>query len=112
MNLSRKGASSREDTSMPKQTFLRLVEDEDEQEVGGVFEPDDIAIMTSAFDRILSDLKLVGRDDLATRMVAKLVIKLVRNGERDPDRVRQLGSLAMRARLAPSPSSPPGRRAR
>jgi hypothetical protein len=50
-------------TSMPKQTFLRLIEDliedEDEQEVGGVFEPDDIAIMTSAFDRILSDLKLV-----------------------------------------------------
>jgi hypothetical protein len=89
---------------MPKKTFLRLVEGE--QEVGGVFGPDDIAIMTSALDRILSDLKLVRRDDLATRMVAKLVIKLVRNGERDPDRVRQLGSLAMRAQLAPSPSSP------
>ena len=98
MNLSRKGASSREDTSMPKQTYLRLVEDK--QEVGGVFQPDDIAIMTSAFDRILSDLKLVGRDDLATRMVAKFVLELVRNGERDPDRVRQLGSLAMRAQIA------------
>jgi hypothetical protein len=50
---------------MPEQTFLRLIEDliedEDEQEVGGVFEPDDIAIMTSAFDerdpdRVLADL--------------------------------------------------------
>jgi hypothetical protein len=87
---------------MPKQTFLRLIEDEDELEVGGVFEPDDIAIMTSAFDRILSDLKLVGRDDLATRMIARIVIKLVRNGERDPDRVRRLGSLAMRGQIAPS----------
>jgi hypothetical protein len=96
---------------MPKQTFLRLIEDliedEDEQEVGGVFEPDDIAIMTSAFDRILSDLKLVGRDDLATRMIARIVIKLVRNGERDPDRVCHLGSLAMRAQIAPGLSSPP-----
>jgi hypothetical protein len=83
---------------MPKQAFLRLVEDE--QEVGGVFKPDDITNMTSAFDRIVSDLKLVGRDDLAIRMVAQLVIKLVRNGEGDPDRVRQLGSLAMRAQIA------------
>jgi len=91
---------------MPKQTFLRLVEDEDEQEVGGVFEPDDIAIMTSAFDRILSDLKLVGRDDLATRMIARLVIKLVRNGERDPERLRQrvVGQYAPR-----SPNLPPRR---
>ena len=92
---------------MPKQTFLRLVEDEDEQEVGGVFEPDDIAIMTSAFDRILSDLELVGRDDLATRMIARLVIKLVRNGERDPDRARRLGSLALRGQIGPGLSSPP-----
>jgi hypothetical protein len=83
---------------MPKQTFLTLVEDE--QEVGGVFPPNDIAIMTSAFDRIVSDLKLLGRNDLAIRMVARVVIKLVRNGERDPDRVRRLGSLAMRGQLA------------
>jgi hypothetical protein len=90
---------------MPEQTFLTLVEDE--LELGGGFPPDDIAIMTSAFDRIVSDLELVGREDLAIRIVARVVIKLVRNGERDPDRVRRLGSLAMRGQIAPSPSSPP-----
>src|ERR1700750_1914208 len=92
---------------MPKQTFLGLVEDE--KEVGGVFGPDELAIMVGAFDHILSDLKLVGRDDVAIRMVAKLVIKLVRNGERDPKRVRQLGSLAMRGQIAYPSSPPPGR---
>ena len=89
---------------MPKKAFLRLVEDE--QEVGGVFGPDDIAIMTSAFDHILSDLKLVARDDLAVRMVAKLVVECARNGERDPERLRQwvVGQYAPR-----SPNPPPRR---
>jgi hypothetical protein len=72
---------------MPKQTFLRVVEDE--QEVGGVFKPDDIATMTSAFDLIRADLELVDRDDPIVRMVAKLVVECARNGERDPERLRQ-----------------------
>jgi hypothetical protein len=82
---------------MPKQTFLRVLEDE--QEVGGVFEPDDIAIMTSAFDLIRSDLELVDRDDPIVRMVAKLVVECARNGERDPERLRQwvVGQYATRS---------------
>jgi hypothetical protein len=89
---------------MPKQTFLRLVEDE--PEVGGVFTPEDITIMARAFDHILSDLKLVARDDLAVRMVAKLVVECARNGERDPERLRQwvVGQYAPR-----SPNRPPRR---
>jgi hypothetical protein len=45
--------------------------------------------MATAFDRLLADLKLVHRDDPAVTMLAKLVIELVRNGERDPERIRR-----------------------
>ena len=45
--------------------------------------------MTTALERLLGDFKLVKRDDPVVHMVAKLVIELVRNGERDPERVRQ-----------------------
>jgi hypothetical protein len=45
--------------------------------------------MATAFDRLVADLKLVKRDDPVVTMPAKLVIELVRNGERDPDKIRQ-----------------------
>ena len=70
-----------------KQTFLRVVEEQ--QNIGGVFEPDVVAVMSTAFDGILSDLHLVHRDDPIVAIVAKLIIELVRNGERDPERLRQ-----------------------
>jgi hypothetical protein len=72
--------------TVPKQTLLRLVEEE--QEVGGVFDPASVALMTSVLDQILLDLKLVKRDPIVTA-VAKLVIELVRGGERDPGRLRK-----------------------
>ena len=70
---------------MPLQTLVRLVKEED----GGVFGPEDIAVMATAFDRLLADFKLVNRDDPIVTMLAKLVIEIVRNGERDPARIRQ-----------------------
>jgi hypothetical protein len=70
---------------VPLQTLVRLVKEEE----GGVFDPEDIAIMATAFDRLVADLKLVKRDDPVVTMLAKLVIELVRNGERDPDKIRQ-----------------------
>jgi hypothetical protein len=66
--------------SVPLQTLVRLLKEED----GGVFDPEDIAVMGTAFDRLVVDLKLVKRDDPLVTMLAKLVIELVRNGERDP----------------------------
>jgi len=72
---------------MPTQTLHKLVEEEREE--GGAFEPEQIAVMTTAFDQLLSDLRLVKRDDPIVMMVAKLVIELVRNGERDAEQVRQ-----------------------
>jgi hypothetical protein len=50
---------------------------------------DDIAIMTKAFDLLLAECKLTDRTDPVVTMVAKLVIELVRNGERDPEKIRQ-----------------------
>jgi hypothetical protein len=70
---------------VPLQMLVRLVKEEQ----GGVFDPEDIAIMATAFDRLLADLKLVDRADPVVTMVAKLVIELVRNGERDLERIRQ-----------------------
>ena len=70
---------------MPLQTLVRLVKEED----GGIFDREDIAVMATAFDRVLADLKLVDRNDPIVRMLAKLVIELVRNGERDPEKIRR-----------------------
>jgi hypothetical protein len=70
---------------VPLQTLVRLVKEDD----GAVFDPEDIAVMATAFDRLLADLKLVDRNDPAVTMLAKLIIELVRTGERDPERIRQ-----------------------
>jgi hypothetical protein len=74
-----------EELVMPLQTLVRLVKEDDD----GVFGPEDIAVMATAFDRLLVDLKLVDRDDPAVTMLAKLVIEIVGTGERDPERIRQ-----------------------
>jgi hypothetical protein len=73
---------------VPLETLVRLVKEEQQKE-GGAFGPEDIAIMTATFDRLLGDFELVDRDDPAVTMLAKLVIEIVRTGERDPERVRQ-----------------------
>ncbi len=70
---------------MPLQTIVRLVKEED----GGVFDPEDIAVMATAFDRLLADFRLVDRDDPLVTMLARLVIEIVRTSERDPERIRQ-----------------------
>jgi hypothetical protein len=74
--------------SVPHRTLHRLVEEE-QQQGGGVFGPDDIAIMAKAFDLLLAECKLTDRTDPVVTMVAKLVIELVRNSERDPEKIRQ-----------------------
>jgi hypothetical protein len=67
------------------QTLLRFVTDQD----GGVFGPEEIAVMATAFERLLADFKLAERDGPLVTMLAKLVIEIVRTGERDPERIRQ-----------------------
>jgi hypothetical protein len=86
-----------EELVMPLKTLVRLVKEEE----GVVFGPEDIAVMATAFDRLLADFKLVDRNDPVVTMLAKLVIEIVRNGERDPERIRQQ---VLAARRFPPPT--------
>jgi hypothetical protein len=56
-------------------------------EYGPVFEPEDVASLTAAFDATLSKLRLVDRKDPLTMTVAKLIIQLAKDGERDPKKL-------------------------
>jgi hypothetical protein len=51
------------------------------------FGPEDIANLAAAFDATLSKLGLVDRKDPMTTTVAKLIIQLAKDGERDPARL-------------------------
>jgi hypothetical protein len=56
---------------------------------GSAFGPDEIQLLSSAFEAALRELNLVDRSDPATELVAKRVIELVQQGERDPLRLRE-----------------------
>jgi hypothetical protein len=71
---------------VPTQTLLKLVKSEEQ---GGSFGPNEISVMTTAFNQIVRDLHLTDRNDPVVEMIAKLVIELVRNGERDPEKLRE-----------------------
>jgi hypothetical protein len=58
------------------------------REPGGVFEPEDIAIISTAYHAVLIDLGLSDQEDAVTLLVARRVIELASEGERDPGRLR------------------------
>jgi hypothetical protein len=51
------------------------------------FGPEDIAGMSAALEAALGKLGLVDRSDPAAMAVAKLIIELAKQGERDPERL-------------------------
>jgi hypothetical protein len=51
------------------------------------FGPEDIAKMSAAFEAALGKLGLVDRTDPATMAVAKMIIELAKQGERDAERL-------------------------
>ena len=53
------------------------------------FGPDEIAVLVAAYEDALRALSLVNRADPATEMVAKRIIELANQGERDPVRLRE-----------------------
>ena len=67
--------------------FLRIVHTKEEE--GGIFGPDEIAVMMTAFEQVLRDLKITDRDDPIAEMVAQLVIEFARNGEGDSVRLHK-----------------------
>jgi hypothetical protein len=53
------------------------------------FDPDEINMLVSAFEDALRELRLVDRSDPAVNLVAKRIIALAQQGERDPVRLRE-----------------------
>ena len=53
------------------------------------FGPEDIEILSNAFEEAVRELRLVDRTDPATQLVAKRIIELAQQGERDPIRLRE-----------------------
>jgi hypothetical protein len=52
------------------------------------FTPEDVKVLIGAFEGTLRALNLVDREDRLTMTVAKLVIEFAKEGERDPNRLR------------------------
>ena len=67
-------------SSWPSTAFFKL----------GVFEPEEIEIMSAAYEDALSVLQLANRQDPITELVARKIIAVARSGERDPPRIREL----------------------
>jgi hypothetical protein len=57
------------------------------REQGGAFDPDDIVRLDIAYHAVLHQLGLADIEDAATLIVAKRVIDLAAQGERDPERL-------------------------
>jgi hypothetical protein len=53
------------------------------------FGPDEIRVLTIAYEEALRTLRLKDRADPATEMIAKKIIELAQRGERDPARLRE-----------------------
>jgi hypothetical protein len=67
------------------------------REHGGVFDADDLTRLTIAYGAVLHQLGLVEREDGATLMVAKRIIELATQGERDPERLAAATLQALQA---------------
>ena len=51
------------------------------------FGPEDIALLAAGLESALTSLEITNRNDPTTTLVAKLIIHLAGNGERDPTRL-------------------------
>jgi hypothetical protein len=54
---------------------------------GGVFTPDEIAVMTAAYELACSELKIRDRTNALCELLAKKIIEIAKRGERDPQRM-------------------------
>ena len=50
----------------------------------GSFGPDEIKVMTAAYEDALIDLRVANRDDPITELLAKAIVNVTATGERDP----------------------------
>jgi hypothetical protein len=64
----------------------------------GSFGPDEIKVMTAAYEDALLDLRVANRDDPITELIAKAIVNVTATGERDPILVKEraINALGMR----------------
>jgi hypothetical protein len=55
----------------------------------GSFGPDEIDVMTTAYERALVDLHVANPDDPITELIAKSIVNVTATGERDPVRIKE-----------------------
>ena len=56
---------------------------------GSAFTPQEVQVLSEAFEGALRELGLVDRSDPAVELVAKRIMDLASAGERDPVRLRE-----------------------
>jgi len=59
------------------------------------FAPEEVAKLVLAFENTLAELGLTRREDPATLLVAKTIFEAAKEGERDPQRLRDLAVNAL-----------------
>jgi hypothetical protein len=66
------------------------------------FGPDEIGIMTAAYESALTDLRMVDRNDSFTELIAKTIVNVTATGERDPEKIkkRAINALGIRETVA------------
>jgi hypothetical protein len=64
----------------------------------GAFGPDEIEVMTVAYEDALTEIPVASRDDPITELIAKAIVNVAAAGERDPRLVmeRALNALGIR----------------
>jgi hypothetical protein len=55
----------------------------------GSFGPDEIEVMTAAYEDALIDLRVANRDEPITESIAKAIVNVTATGERDPILVKE-----------------------
>ena len=55
----------------------------------GSFGPDEIKVMTEAYEGALIDIGIANRDDPVTELIAKSIVNVTASGERNPILVKE-----------------------
>jgi hypothetical protein len=63
---------------------------------GSAFEPEQVKVMTAAFEDVCRELGLAEREDPLRDMVAKAIVECAQTGERDVIRLRECAHKALK----------------
>ena len=56
----------------------------------GVFEPDDVRLLATVYEKVLCTVGVVDRKDPRAELIARKVVQLAQAGERDPECLKDL----------------------